>query len=202
MRLLTFLEYAAIVVGAIGMVAAKFYYLPKGVHLGLFLIGVGFALGGLESLVTRRMSFRFSTRGGEAYAGAPAVIWGLIALLIGAAVIASAYLMEQGLWRSAVDYLARRPGPAIIAFGFLFIGVGTLLMFNRRSHGIVWMLIVRVPKTLLGVVLIVAGLLAIGVGLWELFHPRAFSRLSRTILHQFGLAPFEYYWKRILGPLR
>lgn len=202
MRLLTFLEFAAIVVGAIGVVAAKFYFLPKGVHLGVFLIGAGIALGGLESLTTRRMSFRFSSHGGEAYSGAPAVIWGLIALVVGATVIASAYLMEQGLWRSTVDYLTHRPGPAIIALGFLFIGAGTLLMFNRRSHGILWTFFIRVPKTLLGVILIVSGLLGIGIGLWELFHPQAFNRLSRTILQHFGLASFDYYWRRVLGPLR
>ena len=202
MRLLTFLEYAAIVVGAIGMAASKFYFLPKGFHLGLFLIGAGIALGGLESLFTRRMSFRFSSHAGEAYSGAPALIWGLMALAIGVAVIGSAYVMEAGSWRAAVNYVVRYPGPALAVLGLLVTGAGGLLMFNPRSRGIWWALLVRVPKTLLGLVLFVAGLLAIGAGLWEWFHPQAFDRVTTGVLRRFDLPAFDYMWKRLLGPLR
>jgi hypothetical protein len=43
MRLLTFLEYAAMVVGAIAILAGRHYTLAKGIHLGILLIGVGIA---------------------------------------------------------------------------------------------------------------------------------------------------------------
>src|SRR5690242_18634925 len=143
MRLFAFLEYTAVVVGIIGMVASRFFFLPKGFHLGLFLIGAGFALGGLESLFARRMSFRFASHAGEGYDGAPAMIWGGMALLIGAALIGAAYLMEQGLWHTTVNRLMRRPGPGIAAAGLLVSGTGALLMFNPRRHGIWWTLFVR-----------------------------------------------------------
>lgn len=201
MRLLTFLEYTAIVVGAVGMIAAQTFYLPKGFHLGLFLVGAGIALGGLESIVTRRMSFRFSSHGGEGYAGAPAVVWGLLALLIGAAVIASAYLMEAGLWRATVGYLARHPGPVLVAAGLLVIGAGALLMFNPSGRRGAWRtLLVRIPKTLVGFILLVAGLLAIGLGLWEWFHPQAFERLTRGVLQRFDLPSFSRLWRSLFGP--
>ncbi|MGQ0522085.1 MAG: hypothetical protein ACT4P8_00305 [Betaproteobacteria bacterium] len=64
MRLLALLEYTLVIVGIIGMIAANFFFLPKGFHLGIFLVGAGLAVGGLESLFARRMSFRFATHGG------------------------------------------------------------------------------------------------------------------------------------------
>lgn len=201
MRLLTFLEYAAIVVGAVGMIAGKIFFLPKGYHLGLFLIGAGIALGGLESIFTRRMSFRFSSHGGEGYAGAPAVIWGLLALLIGAAVIASAYLMEAGLWRATVNYLARHPGPVLVAGGLMVTGAGVFLMFNPSGRRGVWRtLLVRIPKTVAGLILVVAGLLGVGLGLWEWFHPQAFDRLTRGALQRFDLPSFSRLWRSLFGP--
>ncbi|MEK6210905.1 MAG: hypothetical protein AABM64_11150 [Pseudomonadota bacterium] len=53
MRLLTFLEYAAIVLGAIGILAGQHFALAKGIHLGILLIGVGIATAGIESLYSR-----------------------------------------------------------------------------------------------------------------------------------------------------
>jgi hypothetical protein len=202
MRLLTFLEYAAIVIGAVGMAAANYFSIPKGFHLGLFLVGAGIALGGLESIFTGRMSFRFSRTAAESYSGAPALTWGLVALVVGCAVIAAAYLMEQGLWRVTVNYFMRRPGPLLVAAGLVVTGVGALLIFNPLRRRFWWTLLVRVPKTAAGLVLLFAGFIAIGIGLWEWFHPQAFDRLSRGILAQFGLPPFDHYWKNLLGRLR
>jgi hypothetical protein len=65
-RLITFIEYAAVVIGVIGMIAGQFFALPKGFHLGVFMTGAGIALGGLEGIVTRRMCFRPSE---DAYEG-------------------------------------------------------------------------------------------------------------------------------------
>ena len=79
--LLTFLEYAAIVVGAIAIFVGRHYALANGVHLGILLIGVGLAVGGIESLYTRRMSLRFSEDAAEGYSGFPALVWGTMLLL-------------------------------------------------------------------------------------------------------------------------
>lgn len=203
MRLLTFLEYCAIVVGIIAMAAAKFFAIPKGFNLGVFLIGAGIALGGLESLATRRMSFRTSSEAGENYAGAPAVIWGLMALLVGAAVIASAYLMDAGLWQTTVNTLTRRPGPAMAGLGLVAAGAGALLMFNPSGRrGVWWTLLVRVPKTIVGLVLVVAGLAAVGLGAWEWVDPRAYDRFVRGMWAQLDLRSFERLWKGMFGARR
>ena len=203
MRLITFLEYCAIFVGIIAMAAAKLFVIPKGFYLGLFLVGAGIALGGLESVVTRRMSFRTLSEAGEDYAGAPAVIWGLMALLVGAAVIASAYLMDAGLWRSTVNYLTRRPGPVLAGLGLVIAGAGALLMFDRSGRRGVWRtLLVRVPKTIVGLVLVVVGLAGVGLGAWEWFDPNAFDRVARSTWERFDLRALDRFWKSLIGPHR
>lgn len=199
MRFFAFLEYMAVIVGIVGMIASKFFYLPKGFHLGLFLVGAGFALGGLESLFTRRMSFRFASHAGEGYAGAPALIWAGMALLIGAAFIASAYLMEQGAWRSTVNGLMRRPAPLLAAGGLLVTGAGALLMFNPRRRGIWWTLFVRIPKTLVGLFLIAAGVAAIGLGVLEWFEPQAFDLFLKRAREQFDFRALDRFWRGLFA---
>lgn len=182
MRLLAFIEFTAIIIGVIAVIAGQFFALPKGFHLGVFLIGAGFALGGLESISTRRMCFRAWEETYESYAGAPAMIVGSMALLIGIGLIAAAYVLTEGLWHSTVHYLVRRPAPVLLAAGLLVIGIGTLMMLNPRGRtGLAWTLLVRVPRWLLGFTLAVGGLLSIGLGAWEWLDPQAFDRFMNSL---------------------
>jgi hypothetical protein len=201
MRLLGFLEFVMVFIGAAGMAAAHVYVLPKGVHLGLFLVGAGIALGGLEAILTRVMSFRITNLGTDHYAGTPALIWGWTILLVGATLIASAYLMEQGQWRASLAYLTRRPGGLLSLMGLVVAGVGALIVFTPRSHGIVWTLLVRMPKTIVGIAIVIVGSAAVGLGLWEAIDPQSFARVTRHELAQAGLPPFDHYWRRMLSLL-
>jgi len=143
----------------------------------VFLIGAGIALGGLESLATRRMCFRPSEDAYEAYAGALALIVGLMVLLVGAGTIAAAYLLADGQWHSTLNYLMRRPAPLLIAAGLLLIGIGVLMMLNPQGRrGTAWTLLVRVPRGLLGFVVVVGGLAGIALGAWEWLEPLAYDR--------------------------
>jgi hypothetical protein len=181
-RLLAFIEYAAVLFGSIGVLASQFFAIPKGFYLGVFVIGAGIALGGLEAVVTRRMAFRPSDDAYEVYAGPPALIVGLMALLIGTAIIASAYLLADGLWQTTVSYLTRRPAPVLIAAGLLLIGAGVLMMLNPHGRrGWAWTLLVRVPRALLGFVFVVGGLAGVGLGIWEWFEPVAFDNFVRQL---------------------
>jgi hypothetical protein len=181
-RLITFIEYAAVLIGVIGMIAGQFFALGKGFHFGVFMAGAGIALGGLEALVTRRMCFRPSEDAYEAYAGGPAMIVGAMALLAGAGLIAAAYLLEEGLWHTAVSYLTRRPAPVLIAAGLLLTGIGVLMTLNPQGRvGLAWTLLVRVPRSLAGLILVVAGLTGIGLGAWEWLEPLAFDGFVRRL---------------------
>lgn len=183
MRFLAFIEFAAVIVGVIAVIAGHFFALPKGAYLGIFLVGAGITLGGFESVATHRMGFRTSEDQYEVYAGAPAVIFGLMALLIGSGIVANAYLLNDGLWYSTLQHLTRRPAPLLITVGLLIIGVGALMTLNPRGRvGLAWTLLVRAPRWLLGVVLALVGLASIALGVWEWLDPPDFDRFTRSVL--------------------
>jgi len=200
MRMLAFIEFTAVVVGIIGMIAGQFFTVHKGLHLGVFMAGAGIALGGLESVFTRRMCFRVWDGKYEDYAGAPAMIVGLMALLIGAGLIGTAYVLNDGTWNSTVHYLTRRPALLLMAGGLLLIGAGVLMMLNPRGRrGLAWTLLVRVPRSLAGFILVVGGLAGIGLSVWEWLEPFAFDRFVRNLQPLDGRA-FERWWNSLPGP--
>ena len=186
MRLLALLEYAAVIIGIIAVVAGRLFDLPKGVTFGVFTLGAGFALAGLESLVTQRMCFRASDDAYEAYAGTPALIVGLMALTVGAAILWAGYLLSEGQWHAMANYLTRRPAPVLAVAGSFLIGIGVLMMLNPRGRsGWAWRLLVYFPRSLVGLLLVAAGLAGIGLGVWEWLQPQAYDRfvadLPRTL---------------------
>jgi hypothetical protein len=203
MRLLAFLEYCAILVGVIAIAAGRYYALSKGVHLGVFLIGAGVALGGIESIATRRMGFRFTSTRSDAWAGAPALIVGWMALAAGALIIVSAYLMDQGLWHKSVGYLMRRPGALLAGGGLFAIGVGALLMMNPRGRrGVWWTLLVRVPKWTAGLVLVLGGIAGIGLGIWEWYDPRAYARFANEAQKWLDPRALARWWNGLTAIFR
>ena len=188
MRIVAFLEYAAVVIGILAILAGQVFHLPKSVTLGLFTLGAGFALAGFESLVTQRMCFRASDDAYETYAGTPALIVGLMALAIGGAILWAGYLVSEGQWHAMASYLTRRPAPVLAAAGLFLIAIGLLMMLNPRGRtGWAWRLLVYFPRSVVGLLLIAAGLVGIGLGIWEWLQPQAYDRfiadLPRTLRH-------------------
>ena len=114
------------------------------------------------------MCFRNSEDKFEAYANTPTMIVGLMALLVGGASVATAYLLAGGLSYSTLHYLARRPAPVLVAAGLLLIGTGVLMMLNPRGRrDVAWMLLKRIPRGTLGLGVIAVGLASIALGVWE-----------------------------------
>lgn len=182
MRTVALLQYVALVIGSVGMVAGSFFGLAKFFNLGIFVAGAGFALGGIDSLVTRRMVFRSSDEVYENYAGMPAVIVGLMVLTVGAALIGAAYLLDNDQWSSTYNYLLRRPAPLIAAGGLFLMGIGLLMMLNPQGRtGWAWRILVYFPRFLIGVLVVAAGLALIGLAGWEWLEPGAFSRALRRL---------------------
>ena len=188
MRLVAFLEYAAVIIGIIAIIAGHFFALPKGFHLGVFLVGAGLALGGIGGLVTRRMPFRLADDAYEDYAGLPALIVGLMALVIGAGTIWAGYLLEQAQWHATVQYLMRRPAPLLAAAGLFFICVGVLMLLNPQGHhSWVWRILVYFPRATVGILVIAAGVAGIGLGAWEWRDPKALAAFVEKLPHTLKL---------------
>ena len=187
MRIAGFVEYTALVVGGLGLLASHTFNQPKGIQLSLCVIGAGIVLGGLESIFTGRGGFRWASDSGDTYAGPPSLVWGLMLLTVGGAVIATAYLLADGSWNSVVSQLMRRPGPALIVVGLLLAGAGFLLLVPRGRSGVAWTLLVRTPKIVVGVVLLNLGYVAVVLGAWEWLDPRGFEQVAATFTQTYDL---------------
>jgi hypothetical protein len=170
------MEYAAVVIGIVAMIAGHFLAQAKFFHLGVFLAGAGFAFAGLLGVFTRRVPFRIYGDALENYAGFPAVMVALMALAAGAGAIGAAYLLDLGQWHATLSYLERRPAPVLGAAAFFLLGVGLLMLLNPQGHhSWVWRLLVYAPRATVGILVIVAGLVAIALGAWEWQQPQAYD---------------------------
>jgi hypothetical protein len=182
MRLMSFLAFVGVVIGSVGMIAGQFFGLAKGLHLGVFVAGAGFAIAGIDSLVTRRMCFRPSDDVYENYAGLPAVIVGLMVLAVGAAMIGAAYLLDNDHWHSTANYLMRRPAPLLGVGGLFLVGFGILMMLNPQGRSSwVWRILVYFPRSLAGLVVVAAGIAVIGLGAWEWLEPPGYRAFVKTL---------------------
>ena len=182
MRLFTFLEYAAIVVGAIAIYAGGHYALAKGVHLGILLIGAGLAVGGIESLYSRRMSMRFSEDAAEGYSGFPALVWGTMLLLAGAALIGYAYLLDVGLWPRAERLVKQNPGSVYLVAGLFLAGFSVLLFTDTNANRKLWQtLLLRVPRVIVAVLVLACGIATIAAGAWQIADPQGYTKVERQV---------------------
>jgi len=182
MRLLTFLEYAAIMVGAIAIYAGQHYVLVKGVHLGILLIGAGLAVGGIESLYSRRMSLRFSEDAAEGYSGFPALVWGTMLLLVGAALIGWAYLLDIGLWPRAERLVKQNPAIVYIVAGLFLAGFSVLLFTDTNANRKLWQtLLLRVPRVIVAAIVLVCGIAVIGAGAWQIVDPPGYAQFEHQV---------------------
>ena len=180
MRPLTFLEYAAIVVGAIAILAGQHFALAKGMHLGIFLIGAGIAAAGIESLYTRQISLRFSEHAG--YDGFPAMVWGLLLLLAGGALIGYAYLLDTDVWPRAARLLQQYPGIVYVAASVLLLGFSVLLFADPGAQRNRWQtLLLRVPRVIVALVALTCGVAAMASGAWQIADPQGFAQVERQV---------------------
>ena len=180
MSLLTLIEYAAIVIGAIAIFIGQHTALAKGVHLGIVVIGAGLAVAGIESLYSRRMSLRFSEDAAEGYSGFPALVWGAMLLLVGAAFIGWAYLLEAGDWHVAEAFVKHNPGIVYIVVGLFLAGLSVLLFRDTNANRKLWQtLLMRVPRVLVAVIALVGGLTVTGAGAWRMVDPPGYAQVER-----------------------
>jgi hypothetical protein len=187
MRLMTYVDYAAIILGVIAYVAGHFLGLAKAMHLGVFLAGFGLACAGIESLYSRRMSLRFSLDAAPNYAGFPALVWGGMLLAVGAATIVSAYLLNAGEWARVVAVLQTHHGVIYLAVGILMIGLSILVYVDTGGRLHWWeTLVYRLPRVILGTILVVLGVLSAAAGVWQLLDPRGFAPFEHEVFAETG----------------
>jgi hypothetical protein len=124
---------SAIITGAVFLLAGTQFDVLRDSHLGIYLIGTGLVLAGVEALYSREMSLIFSGETAPRHSGYPAVVWGLMLLCAGGAMIGYAYLTSAGLWLRVETTLAQYPGWYYVATGLLTIGLSILLFVDSSG---------------------------------------------------------------------
>jgi len=186
LNLLPFVEYCALISGVFFVWTGWQSAAERDLALGVGLVSGALVIGGLASIVTKRMSFRFYVNPRAGHAGAWAIIAGLMQLIAGGLAAATAYALATHTWQARLDALQANPWPLLIPLSLLLICAG-LLMMRRPSDrvGPLGTALFVVPKMLIGFAALVAGVAILGGGGWKIYDPQGFQSFL-------SLVPDEY----------
>jgi hypothetical protein len=196
LNLLPAVEYCVLISGILVVWTGWQSAAERDVALGVGLVGGALLVGGLASIVTRRMSFRFFVDAHAGYAGAAAIIAGVMQLIAGGLAAAAAHALATHTWQARLDALHANPWPLLIPIALLLIFAG-LLMMRRSSDriGPLGTVLYVVPKTLIAIAALVAGVAILGGFGWKIYDPQAFQSFL-------GFLPEEYVKLLVNGSKR
>lgn len=194
--LLPFFEYCALISGILVVWIGWQSAAERDIALGMGLVGGALLVGGLASIVTKRMSFRFYVDPRVGHAGAAAIIAGLMQLIAGGLAAAAAHALATHTWQARLDALAVNPWPLLMPLSLLLICAG-LLMMRRSSDrvGPLGTVLYLVPKTLLAVAAVGAGAAILGGWGWKIYDPQAFQSFLGQVPHEY-VKLLANSWKR------
>jgi len=196
LNLFPVVEYCALISGIFVAWTGWQSAAERDIALGVGLIGGALLVGGLASIVTRRMSFRFFADPRAGHAGGWAIVAGLMQLIAGGFAAAAAQAFATHTWQARLDALHANPWLLLIPLAVLLICAGLLMM--RRSGdrvGPLGTVLFVVPKTLIGVAALVGGVAILGGWGWKIADPRGFQDFLSFV-------PAEYAQLLANGPTR
>ncbi len=150
--------------------------------------GLTSAAIGWEGIITQHMVIGSRRRGSRrTYTGIPAILQGIQFNLIGFFLIVVAIMMHFNInGRAIVLQFVRRPGLPLIVFGGLLLlqAVITLIGSLEDKEGQRWLVTLNllVSRLLPGGILVLLGLGAIGLGLFEIAAPATFDAMGGGFL--------------------
>jgi ABC-type multidrug transport system fused ATPase/permease subunit len=202
LNLLPFVEYCVLVAGIFFLVEGRRSAAERDVVLGILLVGVALLLAGLASIVTKRMSFRFYRSARTSYAGATALITGMMQVIVGGLAVATAYALATHVWQAKLDALLTNPWPLLIPLGLLLIGAGLLLVRRSSSYvGPLGTVLFILPKTLTGVAVLGAGASILVGWAWKIYDPQAFLSFVRLLPDE-DMNLLANWWSAAIALLR
>jgi hypothetical protein len=202
LNLLPFVEYCALVAGIFAIAEGRRSAAEQDVALGMLLVGAALLLAGLASIVTKRMSFRFYGSARTSYAGATALITGMMLVIVGGLAVATAYALATHVWQAKLDALLTNPWPLLIPLGLLLIGAGLLLVRRSSSYvGPLGTVLFTLPKTLTGVAALGAGAAILVGWAWKIYDPQAFLSFVRLFPDE-DMNLLANWWSAAIALLR
>lgn len=181
------IQIVFIVLGILLALGGDRFSMPLLTYGGIVCFGFLAMTIGWEAIITRHIVLGSRRRGTrETYSGIPAVLQGIQFNLIGFFLIAVTLMVYFNNGREIFLQFVRRPGMPLVVIGSLLL-LQSLVMFlgyrelNKGSGFMVTMNLV-ISRMLPGVILLVLGLGAIGLGLFEIVAPTAFDNLGGGFL--------------------
>lgn len=157
-------------------------------NAGLVFLGLAALAIGWEAIITRQMKFGQRRHGNvETYTGIPAILQGVQFNLIGLFLIGITIMVYRNAdGRAVFLQIVRRPGLSLIVFGALCLmqAVITLTGSHELRQGPRWVVVLNlaVSRLLPGIILVVIGVGATGLGLFEFVAPNAFDEMGGGFL--------------------
>jgi len=152
---------------------------------GISLFGVAAFLIGLEAAITQRIVLGRS-RYNETYTGLSAYAQGIQFCMLGIFFIAVSIAAYFNTGDALFDYFVRRPGWLLITFGVycLMQAVIAIAGYQEEKLGPRWIVIMNLfaSRLLPGIILVVIGLGATGLGLFEVVAPALFDKMGGGFL--------------------
>jgi len=166
------------------------FSIPLLTYGGIACFGIAAMAIGWEAIVTRHIVLGSRRRGTrETYTGLPAILQGIQFNLIGFFLIgvsAFIYLNNGNLGRDIFLQFVRRPGMLLVVIGALLLLQALVMFLGYREinegPGFMVTLNLILSRMLPGVILLVLGLGAMGLGLLDMVAPALFDSMGGGFL--------------------
>ena len=184
----TIIQLATAAIAVASLIGGQVLSLPILTEAGLAILGVTAILIGLEGIIRRRivLGSRYHSHGVETYLGLVATAQGSLFLLLGAFFVAVGVVAYLNTGRSLFLYFVRNPGLPLLIFGASCFLAATVAMLGsiEQKQGAKWVILLDLltSRLLPGLILIVIGLAASGLGLFEIVAPQAFDQIGSGFL--------------------
>jgi len=182
-----------IVLGLLGVLlifGAEKLSIPTLGYAGMVCFGLTSMAIGWEAIITRRLVLGSRRRGSrQTYTGLPAILQGIQFNLLGIfflGVSGFIYLNNDSIGRDIFLQFVRRPGLPLVVIGLLFLmqaGI-VILGFQELNEGPRWIVVMNlaISRLLPGIILVVLGLGAMGLGLLDMVAPALFDEMGGGFL--------------------
>ena len=159
---------------------------PALLYAGIAMFGVTAIVVGMEAMLTRQIMLSRNRNYSETYLGLAAYAQGVQFSIIGIFFIVAALAAYLDNGRDLFLHFVRRPWSVLVVFGVFclmqaVIAIGGSVEQEQGTRFAV-MLDLFVGRLLPGVILIVIGLGALGLGLFEFIAPAQFDALGGGLL--------------------
>ena len=174
------------VIGILLAVAGDKLSIPVLLYAGISTLGLAAIVVGMEAMITRHVVVYRSRRYSETYLGLAAYAQGVQFSFIGIFLIGSSMAAYLDNGRDIFLHLVQRPWSVLVVFGVYCLMQSVIAIAGsvEQKQGTRWVVALDflVGRLLPGIILIVIGFGALGLGLFEFVAPAQFDALGGGFL--------------------